>query len=418
MKRGTLLLVILCLVSLASVGCEKRPEFPNVYVVVVGGLTPLASNLYADGENATPHFSEFIKNAVLYKNAVTSSSWALPSIASLLTGSRPMAHNMTDAAWSDGRLMRPNLSTHIRTLGEEMAKLGYTTFVFTNSPWITEYNHMTTGFNHSILLPGQNADTVADAVVEKRDLLQKNRRLVFVVLNDDGCAALSGAPWFDSKNAYLDFARKQDSVLGRVLETLAPRKSDIVVVTADHGARIDEAGAIRYGTGLTLLEMRVPLAIQYPEQRFAGRRYNELVAVRDVPATIFAALPIPKTALWGGLNLYQGLVERRLPERRIVTFFVSGETRTIGMFFQGRKYDYTFNKGPLSLYDYEKDPAQKRNLLESEPDNAEKMRREIEVFESRFERRNSRLLPCSIQEINESMARCMERKHTGDQEKP
>ena len=83
------------LASLAGLSCsDSQNTFPRVNLIVIGLDTFRADHLgvRSDGRSFTPRLDEFASEAVSFKSAYSTSSWTLPSFASLFTGLLPSEH--------------------------------------------------------------------------------------------------------------------------------------------------------------------------------------------------------------------------------------------------------------------------------------------------------------------------------------
>lgn len=112
----------------------------------------------------------------------------------------------------------------------------------------------------------------------------------------DGLKLQTGAvsPDFDELARFYDAAlRYQDSIVGRVLETLKAKgllDHTMVVVTADHGEHLGERGRFSHQLSVEEELLRVPLLIRYADGRGAGTRdQNPFVSTLDLYATILTA---------------------------------------------------------------------------------------------------------------------------------
>ena len=72
------------LLALACSGVEDRP--PSVILIVIDTLRADAVSAYGAAEGTTPTLDGLAARGVVYRNALSPSSWTLPSHASLFTG--------------------------------------------------------------------------------------------------------------------------------------------------------------------------------------------------------------------------------------------------------------------------------------------------------------------------------------------
>ncbi len=125
---------------------QGRPRRPfdeetglNTLLVIVDGLRPdrLGFNGYEPAH--TPVIDGLARSGLRYENLVAPSSWALPNVATLLTGVHPLAHGLG---------LRPQrvLSPRIGTLAESASWAGFTTACFTSSAVISDQTGLDRGY--------------------------------------------------------------------------------------------------------------------------------------------------------------------------------------------------------------------------------------------------------------------------------
>ena len=125
------------------------PGAPNVLVIVVDTLR--ADHLFSYGyaRPISPNFDRLAQQGVLFKNAISTTSWSLPSHVSLLTGRYQFEHrigNVQPEPWlgwgSKGLGGFP-------TLGEALQQKGYRTGAFSaNRTYFTTSLGFGRGFQH------------------------------------------------------------------------------------------------------------------------------------------------------------------------------------------------------------------------------------------------------------------------------
>jgi len=113
------------------------PASPNVLVIVVDTLRADHLSPYGYTRDTSPFLTQLAKQGVLFENAISPSSWTLPSHASMLTGRYPEEIGVrTDA---------DALSGQWPTLGGAMAKRGYRSGAFSANFLFFSRDH---GFFH------------------------------------------------------------------------------------------------------------------------------------------------------------------------------------------------------------------------------------------------------------------------------
>jgi arylsulfatase A-like enzyme len=321
------------------------PAAPNVLVILWDTVRALSLSLYGHSRATTPELSEFAKRGTIFENAFATSSWSLPSHASLYTGRYPHETKV-------GRT--GPLGDEFPTLGDVLAKYGYVTGGFTGNLFYGSRDFgMGRGFSWYDDEAGVTFKKVASTYnLTRRPLafwlrLQKSHKeLVSRPAPDVSAKFLrwvdrrKGRPfyafvnYFDAHAPYvaprpfnvafaaspprywIDEPRPTDSLtlkeletayessilyldheLGKLLAALRQRRlldNTLVIITSDHGEQFGDHDPRLLGHERSLYAsaLRVPLVIVYPPSVPAAKRLKEVVSIRDVPATIIDVLKI------------------------------------------------------------------------------------------------------------------------------
>jgi arylsulfatase A-like enzyme len=143
---GVPALVALCTLSFGAMrehsmlaALPKPPNSPNVILIVVDTLRADHLSLYGYNRDTSPYLTHLAQEGVVFDNAIATSSWTLPSHASMLTGLSPHESRMeteTDI-----------LSGSFPNLGDAMSKRGYRTAALsTNYKFFTRSHGFIHGF--------------------------------------------------------------------------------------------------------------------------------------------------------------------------------------------------------------------------------------------------------------------------------
>lgn len=110
----------------------------NVILISYDTLRADHLGCYGYGRETSPNIDQFAKNAILFKNAFSASSWTLPSHASIFTSLLPSRHQATvdtsDA--SQGKFRTTPLADTYLTLAEVLRDTGYATAAFTGGGYV------------------------------------------------------------------------------------------------------------------------------------------------------------------------------------------------------------------------------------------------------------------------------------------
>jgi arylsulfatase A-like enzyme len=337
-------------------------ESPNILVILVDALRADHLSCYGYARPTSPHVDRITQQGVLFEKAFPTSSWTLPSHASLLTGRYPYEHG---ADWSRPQAL---LDRRHPTLAEALRSRGYRTGAFSaNLFWFTRPMGFGRGFIrfedyfHSI---GDMASRTLYGRVIEKFVLQRlgfediparkrasdiNRALLnwadgernkpfFAFLNymDTHDPYLPPQPYRDQfsklKNpggilnwrvgrhhppmtaeqlqseidAYDGAVAYVDDHIGKLLMELQKRgltDNMLVVITSDHGESFGEHGVFLHGNGLYREEIQVPLIFWWPGQVPAGVRVAWPITNAALPATVMELLGAADQTVFPGPSL-------------------------------------------------------------------------------------------------------------------
>ena len=103
-----------------------RPGAPNVVIMVLDTLRADHLSAYGYARPTSPNIDRIANQGVLFENAISASSWTLPSHASLLSGRYPYEHGATDVKAPAGKAF----DDRFPSLAETFTRQGYRTGAF------------------------------------------------------------------------------------------------------------------------------------------------------------------------------------------------------------------------------------------------------------------------------------------------
>jgi arylsulfatase A-like enzyme len=436
-----------------------RADRPDVVVVVIDTLRRDHLSAYGYGKPTSPRLAELAKSSVVFERALAASSWTEPSTASLLTGLYPPRHGAHEyarvpasatllaevlhaAGWRTGGVSgNPNASPQF---GFDQ---GFDSFDFSGNEEAREYPDVgeLVGKARKFLQEAHAKDPAAPrfcylhvmnvhgpyrAPPEQRERFLEKPFEEFPFQNEIWKAILrkgqverrkdvTPAKLHDLTARYDGAIAYTDSVIGGFLDELLAGdggKNTLVVVTADHGEELFDHGGFGHGFTLHREVVDVPLLIRLPGGEGGGTRVAEPVSLVDVAPTLLDRLGLlgaqPDGRFGDGVSLAPllrgGKIERDAP---MVAQLERGKQGKAFLLEQWplrlilTERDYAGREDVLELFDLEKDPDERHDLLAGDAARAAELRRKLAARRSQLE---SAALPTTTEELDEATRRKME----------
>jgi arylsulfatase A-like enzyme len=412
----------------AAVGCgDAKP----MNIVLISLDTTRADHLgvYGYGKQTSPNLDRFAERATVYERAYSTSSWTLPTHASIFTGLLPMQHGaQSDPASENHSLsygVRP-LADSFTTLGEILHDAGYRTGAVVGGPALRREFGVAQGFefydddltSKRDRYHGRRADKVAAVAIQLLERFGDEPYFLFVnffdphapyappapynrgLVNPDekeekirlvGRLTAGDAPepierypadqreWLAGmRDAYDAEIRYMDAQLGRLLDTIEASKrgsETLIVITADHGESFGEHFYLSHGAHLYEDNVRVPLLLSHPRARTAKRVAGQVQTHQLFPTLLDAAgVAVPEGVDARGLEVTGGdvLLEVRRSDLNVKFFgeFFDRDQLAIQIWPYKLVLQTT---GERQLFDLENDPAELHDLSTREPERVEEL---------------------------------------------
>jgi arylsulfatase A-like enzyme len=355
-------------------GILGDPGTPNVLLLVLDTQRADHMSTYGYERATTPHIDSIAGTSTVFENATSSSSWTLPTHASLMTGRLPHDHRA-------GEMRRPFLDGRYRTLAEVLGERGYATGGFVaNTYWCGRQTGLNRGFDHYEDFYGNPGDALVRTVLgrwlsydflprfglsdipgRKRapdmnaDLLAwldgvKDRPFfAFVNYFDAHAPFLPPAPYAgrysgkkaeeyrsgreinigaltaemklpadsvlkDMIDAYDESVVSLDAAIGALFAELQRRgvlEHTLVIITSDHGESFGGHNFLYHGHSLYRDQTHVPLLVRLPARVPAGLRATWPVGLEQVPATIMSMIA-PSDTAFPGPSVFSGDTSRQV----------------------------------------------------------------------------------------------------------
>jgi arylsulfatase A-like enzyme len=410
-----------CLVGLA--GCAA-PERPNIVLITLDTTRADRLGAYGYAGGTSPNLDRFAERAVVYDRAYATSSWTLPTHASLFTGLLPMQHGAQSVPKGSNRSLgygvRP-LDESFATLAELLVEAGYQTGAVVGGPALRSELGLAQGFQFDddelsslrARAKGKRGVEVADTAVDLVRRFGAGPYFLFVnffdphapydppaphnrglddpdEIDDRGTlieqliAGEAPRPVSQYSESQLEWIRRMlagydaeirymDVQLGRLLEGIAasPRADEtLIVITSDHGESFGEHFYVSHGAHLYEHNVRVPLLIRTPGTS-AATRVDAPVQSHRLFATLLGAAGVP---------VPEGVDARDLasPAGDIVFQVQRSEltVRMFGEFFDRdlvavQSWPYKLvvaTTGERELFHLERDPEELHDIAADEPE--------------------------------------------------
>ena len=334
-----------------------QPGAPNVVVLVVDTLRADRLSTYGYSRQTSPHMDQLGREGVTFDAAVATSSWTLPTHASMLTGLAPHVHEAERTV-----LRHSNI-----TLAEAMLARGYRTAAASaNGEWFTRGHGFGPGFvrfddgfysplevwmhtlygrtlvrvvlqklTHGESLPKRNATSVFQAAIDWIGNDQSRPFFLFLNVLEPHTPYDPPQPWnarfskakhpgaidinLNGRSAKLtpdQLEAEQDAYDGEVayvddqigsfltaLKAKGLEEHTVVILTGDHGESLGDHGLQLHTNALYWELIHIPLIFRWPGHLPAGRRVATTISMASLPATVLDLLGEDKQTMFRGPSL-------------------------------------------------------------------------------------------------------------------
>lgn len=411
--------VVLASLAATVTGCSERQPARSAIIVVVDTLRADHLGTYGYGRPTSPLLDAYAREGRVFERAYSTSTWTLPSLASLYTGRFPATHRAGMSSFELPNAIAANrLGPELPTLAEAFAARGFSTAAVVNNPLLEPAFGLNRGFQtydhpHSTGRPNRRADEVVDRTLELLDRW-RGRSFLLVLhfvdphLDYDAPAPFGGQfsaayasrltrPVGDLnalrprlshlsdvdrdfiKAAYDEEIAFVDQQLGRLRAGLAQRgllERSLVVLTADHGEEFFEHGGFEHGHAMWEEIVRVPLIIWGPGVR-AGRESSP-VSLVDVMPTLLEWIGVPSAVDLDGVSLWPNLATgATISQRTLLTDGILYGTSETAIQRWPLKVVVGEQLRPLRATDLAVDPQERHNLLETQSNVADPLVSEL-----------------------------------------
>ena len=335
-----------------------------------------------------PQLSRFAERAATFRRAYTAAPYTTDSTRCMLTGQPLMNIAISSVTQDLGREA---------SLQERLHDAGYDTSIVVLHWWKEEGSWAYSGFNQRLEAATDQPDPyraisgpqVTQLALAEIDRLSAAGKPFFVWIHHlDPHAEYrprAGTPFSqrrDELGRYHQEVWATDYEFGRLVDHLEQRDffaDGALVVHSDHGELVDDAGRTGHALWLDEGVLRVLLVMRGPD--IPAGRYDTRVSLIDLFPTLLewsAGIAAPSF----GRSLAPIWQREETADREIVVYSPYVGSRQ-GAFLQGPyKLIQDFMHGSERLYDLSQDPAERVNLVDTEPELAARLeRRYAEIWD-------------------------------------
>lgn len=400
---GTLAAVALLVAASTLPGCGRaRP--PSFVLVVVDTLRLDHLHFAGYPEPHTPAFDRLQQESVWFRRAWATSSWTIPSVASLLTSQYPSQHGVV--GWGS------RLGAAETTLAERLRRAGYATALVTANCLLSRTRGFDLPFEHyevverpdvelevaSECSPGPGDWVTARAMAWIRQVREADPARPFLAYvqymephtpyrcaegSDKRCRRtarrlarkLLAYDWEFSavqreqlRALYADEVARMDAVLADLraqLDASGVLDDAWLVLVADHGEHLGERGAYLHGNTLYQELVAVPMLFR-PPGGAGGRVVDTPVSLVDVAPTLLELAGVARPDAFRGRSLAPALRGDALAPRPVVAEILHRELpphpprRHTVVATDGRSKLLMRPDGAFERVDLEADPGETR----------------------------------------------------------
>ncbi len=373
----------------------------NIVLFTIDTLRADHLECYGYDRVKTPNINRLASEGILFEHNIVQAPLTLPSHSSIFTGTHPLYHGIRD---NGGFYLEEK---HI-TLAEVLKTNGYSTGAFVGAFVLDSRWGLDQGFDYYY----DNFDltkykTVSlDSVQRRGDevlaeackWLEKNSQdkfFAWIHLYDPHTPYNPPEPYktqyngrrfglYDGEIAYVDLLMGD---FRNFMEEKNLMEKTLIIFTGDHGESLGEHKESAHGFFIYDSDIRVPLIIRFPENKFQGSVITNQVRSIDIMPTILNMLGGRSPESVQGESMLPLILEKQGGEALSAyseTYWPRyhygwSELKSL------RKGQYKFIDAPKpELYDILEDPGELNNLVNKKAALGHEMKRELEALIDRY----------------------------------
>lgn len=379
---------------------------PNVILVIVDALRDRDVGLYGSDRADTPFLDSFSRRGITFADAISTTSWTLPSMKNMMSGQYtnafvPEGENLYSTAGS-GQLIQEAFSANgwftaaiVANRLIDIDKGFDRGFVFFDASASTKWDngsseaiyHRISDYlkgsrdkpfflyahimdPHDPYVPIEPFSRICDAPDDSlvRESL-RSRETGHLNYETGGAGNLTATEKEYLHDNYRGEIRQIDSLLYAIYRCLDDYKmadNTILLVTSDHGEEFGEHGYYQHSKTLYQESLRIPMVLGWPGMPGRGSLQDLPVSTIDIPATLSSLAGLGVPAGTAGIPVWPPDA-KRLRERTLFAVLqhklIDRESRKCwrAAYRQSRKLLWNTHSG-WTCFDLDRDPDENRYL--------------------------------------------------------
>lgn len=381
--------IVMAVIGLLYISTISSRKIRNVLLISIDTCRADYLSCYGFKQNTTPNVDALASEGILFENALAPLPYTLPAHCSMLTGTTPQYHGVLDNSLYQ-------LADNNVTLAERLKEKGFLTTAFISSFTLDPifgidqgFDVYDTDFEDERNPIGINERMAGDTTALAIKWLEKNKKkksFLFVHYYDPHYTYNPPEPFASRfrfantaiSKAFFGYAGEiayTDHCIGLLIQKLKELglyDSTLIVVTADHGEGLGDHKEPTHGYYIYQSTMHVPLVFKIPGGP-QGIRIKSRVGLVDIVPTICSLLGVEiKEPVQGkDLTAYYRSDVPVYPGRHLDCLSL-GPTKYKAnslLAVVTDRYKYIQTTRP-ELYDLEKDPYEKTNIIDLESHRA------------------------------------------------
>lgn len=407
----------------------------NIVLIAIDALQARHIHHLGYKTETTPHLDLLAKRSFIFTQAISPSSWTVPTYLSLFTSMYPSAHGLTNRyeiyTKNDRRLY--DFTKHnpeIQTLAQILRDHGYSTAGFTGDAGVSSNLGYGKGFDIFFdSMPFGGFDLTTKNALDWIDL-QKTKPFFAFVHGYDTHSQFElpdnyQGKFFSSKEMAAHFVNKKkqmdlrdqnlksglksksheisseqkkiwnawydskifdaDARIGKFVQALAarvPGKNTVIVIVSDHGTEFFEHGTVDHGHSLYDELLHVPFMIALPDKKAETRIMKQVGTIDLMPTILEVVGHNPSATLKKqiqGQSLVPSMLGKPFAGEDVFseTDYRNHTHKRSLRTADGWKYILTLETGKEELYYLSQDPDERTNLATENATQLPKLRRQL-----------------------------------------